>query len=100
MTDTVVPLHFASLRDLAPGRYSTKVGTELLIRAFGGRFAGRGNPWIVQEDDVTYVDFERIVDHIGGLSGGEQRFLRLVASLGGGEPVALGAPSEAWTGPT
>jgi hypothetical protein len=39
-----------------------------------------GHPWI---------DFEAIADGTGGLSGGEKRFLLIVASIGCGTPVAL-----------
>lgn len=36
-----------------------------------------------------FIDFAAITQHIGAYSGGEQRFLRLAASLGGGEEVQL-----------
>lgn len=41
------------------------------------------------DEGRTRIEFEAIPEHIGGLSGGEKRFLRIAASLGGEEPVAL-----------
>lgn len=82
---------FESLRAWAKGSYPQEAATELLIRAFGGRFASPGQPWMgVRDDGEPWIDFEAIPSHIGALSGGEQRFLLLVASLAGDGLVTLG----------
>ena len=77
------------LRSWAKGMYPLEAGTELLIRAFGGRFASTGQPWIHVEDGRPWVDFEAIPEHLGGLSGGERSMLTIIASIGGGAPVDL-----------
>lgn len=78
------------LREWAKGSLTSEAGTELLLRAFGGRFATSGSPWIVTEDpDHPWIDFEAIPDLIGGASGGERRFLLIAASIGGGTSVVL-----------
>jgi len=38
--------HADDLRAWARGMYTTEAATELLLRAFGGKFAAPGNPWI------------------------------------------------------
>lgn len=38
--------HAEDLRRWAKGTYTTEAATELLLRAFNGRFAEPGNPWI------------------------------------------------------
>lgn len=79
------------LRAWAKGTYPEEAATELLIRAFGGRFAGTGWGWMqTNEAGAPWIDFESIPSHIGALSGGERRFLLLVASLAGAVPVTLG----------
>jgi hypothetical protein len=83
--------HHCGLRSWAKGIYTVEAATELLIRAFGGRFARPGEPWIGMGSRWPYVDFEAIEENLEGLSGGERRFLLLVASLGdGGALVDLG----------
>jgi hypothetical protein len=43
------------------------------------------------ESGNVWIDFEQIPEHLGGLSGGERRFLMLAASLAGvGVGVELG----------
>jgi hypothetical protein len=82
---------FESLRAWAKGSYPLEAATELLLRAFSGRFASPGQPWMgVRDGGEPWIDFEAIPSHIGGLSGGEQRFLLLVASLAGDGLVTLG----------
>lgn len=77
--------HHDRLRAWARGMYTTEAGTELLIRAFGGRFAAPGQPWIHGVNTGRpFVDFSEIPDFIGGCSGGEHRYLLLASSLGGG----------------
>ena len=70
------------LRAWAKGMYTTEAATELLIRAFDGRFAEPGNAWIQPTQTGYWVDFTGISGHIGALSGGEQRLLRIAASIG------------------
>lgn len=78
------------LRAWAKGMYTIEAGTELLLRAFDGRFARMGNPWIEGGAIDCWVNFSAIPDHIGALSGGEQHFLMIAASLGAdNEPVDL-----------
>lgn len=79
------------LRAWAKGTYPQEAATELLIRAFGGRFASPGQPWMgVRDHGEPWIDFEAIPSYVGALSGGEQRFLLLVASLAGDGLVVLG----------
>lgn len=81
----------AELRAWAKGSYDQEAATELLIRAFGGRFASPGLAWMgVRDDGGPWIDFNAIPDGIGGLSGGEKRFLLLAASLGGQVEINLG----------
>ena len=83
---------FAGLRSWAKGLYPLEAAVELLVRAFDGRFARPGSPWIQPCDQPGWwwLDVTQLVDdQIGHLSGGEQRMLRIVASLAGGEPVSL-----------
>lgn len=78
------------LREWAKGSLTSEAGTELLLRAFGGRFAAPGSPWILTDDpDRPWIDFDSIPDLIGGVSGGERRFLLIAASIGGGTSVVL-----------
>ena len=81
--------HHDQLRAWARGDTTAEAAVELLIRAFGGRFADRGNAWVVPDEPRAWVDWEKIPEWTGGLSGGERRFLLLAASLGGGEPADL-----------
>lgn len=75
--------HEDELRAWAKGSYPYTAATELLLRAFDGKFARPGNVWIVEEkdDERVWINFEAIPDNVGGLSGGERRLLMLVASL-------------------
>ncbi|MET3165078.1 UNVERIFIED_ORG: hypothetical protein ABIB19_003509 [Arthrobacter sp. UYEF10] len=80
------------LRSRVHGSYRLEAGTEMLIRAFGGRFAEPGNPW-VDEDPMsgkTWIDFGKIPHNVGALSGVEQRFLMLAASVAADVPVRVG----------
>jgi hypothetical protein len=78
------------LRAWAKGSLPVEAATELLLRAFSGRFAQPGWPWMMDDqEDGTYIDFDAIPVHLGGLSGGEKRFLNIAASLGGSWPVIL-----------
>jgi hypothetical protein len=81
-----------ALRRWAKGLYPLEAGVELLIRAFDGRFASQGQPWVQQGDDPGWwwIDVEQMnEDNYAALSGGETRVLRIAASLLDGEPVDL-----------
>ena len=80
------------LRRWARGMYTTEAATELLIRAHNGIFASIEQPWIKPSDRAYWIDFPAITEYLGGLSGGEQRLLRIAASIGSDEatPVRLG----------
>ena len=89
--------HADDLRRWAKGMYGLEAATELLIRAFNGKFAAPGNPWIHTSPDAVgpgqvsaWIDFESIPDQLGALSGGERRFLQLAASLAGEVHVVSG----------
>jgi hypothetical protein len=71
----------AGLRVWARGVYDQEAGVELLIRAFDGRFARQGWPWIRRGDGGCWVDVPQLVSHLGPLSGGERRVLTVVAAL-------------------
>ncbi|NKX55921.1 hypothetical protein [Arthrobacter mobilis] len=83
--------HEDDLRAWAKGMHTIEAATELLIRAFGGRYAAVGRPWIRKDgsDGKPWIDFEVIPECIGGSSGGERRFLMLAASLADNVPVVL-----------
>jgi hypothetical protein len=89
--------HTDDLRRWAKGMYGLEAATELLIRAFNGKFAAPGNPWIHTSAESAgpgqvnaWIDFESIPDQIVAFSGGERRFLQLAASLAGEVHVVLG----------
>ncbi len=73
------------LRSWARGMYTTEAATELLIRAFDGRFAAPGNPWIKPTRHGYWIDFAGMTGQLGALAGGEQRLLRMAASIGSEE---------------
>jgi len=70
------------LRAWARGSYPLEAATELLIRAFDGRFVQPGWPWMHPTAGGQWIDFAAIPEQAGGLSGGEQRLLRIAASIG------------------
>lgn len=89
--------HADDLRAWAKGSYTTEAATELLLRAFGGRFAAVGQPWVHTSTEPqgpsqvsAWIDFASIPEEVGVLSGGERRFLLLAASLAEDVPVVLG----------
>ena len=89
--------HADDLRAWARGMYTTEAATELLLRAFGGKFAAPGNPWVHTSTEPegpgqvsAWIDFASIPEEAGALSGGERRFLMLAASLAEDVPVVLG----------
>ncbi|WP_423185100.1 hypothetical protein [Arthrobacter sp. NyZ413] len=85
-----------AFRAWAKGSYTIEAATELLLRAFGGRFAAPGNPWVhVDSTDgdhpkTAWIDFEAIPEHTGPLSGGERRLLAIAASIAEDVPIVLG----------
>jgi hypothetical protein len=80
--------HHGQLRGWARGVPALEAATELLIR---GGWAQPSRPWVHRFDGRAghWVAFDAIPDHIGGLSGGQRRYLRIAASLGAGVPVDL-----------
>lgn len=85
--------HEDQLRTWAKGSYPLVAATELLLRAFNGRFAKPGNPWVIKDAEYgnVWIDFEQIPENLDGLSGGERRLLMLAASLADvGVSVELG----------
>jgi hypothetical protein len=76
--------HHAQLRAWAKGLYGLEAATELLIRGFNGRFADPGCPWVHPTESGHWIDFDSIPSLTGGLSGGERRFLQIVAALDDG----------------
>ena len=69
------------LRDWGRGSLSMTAGVDLLVRAFDGRFAQLGAPWIhIEPDGSAWVGVTALRD-AHGLSGGERRVLTLVAAL-------------------
>jgi hypothetical protein len=82
------PTHEDQLREWARGLLPLEAATELLIRT---GWARPGYAWIRREDDGrAWIDFPAIPERIGSLSGGEQRVLRIAASLGADCPIILG----------
>lgn len=85
---TTTPEHEQALRDWARGLLPLEAATELLIR---GGFAGASRPWVRHHEDggTPWIDFASVVEYTGGMSGGERRYLRIAASLGGDSPIIL-----------
>lgn len=80
-----------ALQEWADGSRTQEAAVQLLIRGFNGRFARAGHPWIQRTGMRSWgLDCAAITTQtIGALSSGEQRYLRIAASIGGGEPVNL-----------
>jgi hypothetical protein len=79
-----------ALRAWARGLYTSEAAVELLTRAFGGRFARPGQPWVVAVADGYALDSEALAAAVEGpYSSGERRLLGVAASLAGGPPVDL-----------
>ncbi len=81
-----------ALRRWANGMNTTEAAAELLIRACDGTFASIDRPWIKRTNHSYWVDFRVIAEHLDPLSAGEQRLLRIAASIGSDDapPVPLG----------
>lgn len=85
---TVTDLH-DELRTWARGMLPLEAATEMVIR---GGYAGPGRRWVTFDDIARrhWIDFAAIPDLSGAMSGGQQRFLRIAASLAVDEPIVLG----------
>lgn len=79
----------AGLRAWARGSYPEEAAVELLGRAFGGRFASPGWPWVraCEHAGWYWLDPEAIWTGTASLSSGERRMLNVVAALVGGQPL-------------
>lgn len=79
----------AGLRVWARGCYAEEAAVELLVRAFGGRLAASGCPWVRPgaRPGRFSLDPDAISKFSRGLSGAEQRVLAVVAALAGNQPV-------------
>ena len=57
---------FDALRAWAKGMYTYEAATELLLRAFNGRYADARQPWIRTDDDSgkPWIDFESIPEYL------------------------------------
>ncbi|MGB8382788.1 MAG: hypothetical protein WCG47_16340, partial [Dermatophilaceae bacterium] len=74
------------LRRCAKGVYPLEAAVELPFRAFGGRFARDGYPWMTPGDspEAYRLGVEQLrIEHTGVHCGGERRLLALAASLAG-----------------
>ncbi|OIQ88918.1 hypothetical protein GALL_291960 [mine drainage metagenome] len=70
------------LRTWAAGSHPLTAAVELLIRAFDGRFADAGQPWIrIEDNGWVWLDDKILHANLGRLSGGERRVLDLVCAL-------------------
>ena len=71
------------LRRWARGAYAEEAAVELLVRAFGGRFASIRFRWVRPCDRPGWywLDGQRLIDGTGALSGGERRVLAIAGSL-------------------
>ena len=70
------------LRAWAAGDLALEAATELMITASHGRFVQPEWPWMHPTTHGQWIDFSTIPVQIGPLSGGEQRLLRIAASIG------------------
>ncbi len=83
-----------AVRAWAKGIYPTEAGIELLIR--GGKAIYERAPWLTELEQLwddrprmVAVDVDELLAETGAWSGGEQRVIRIAASLLGGPPVDL-----------
>lgn len=78
-----------ALRAWAAGSHPDTAAVELLARAFDGRFAAPGQPWIATDDAGRARLDPATLRAASYLSGGERRVLTLVAALLDGHPVDI-----------
>lgn len=78
------------LRRWSRGAYAEEAAVELLVRAFNGRFAATGYPWVQACDRPGWfwLDGEPLTHGAGALSGGERRVLSVVGALVSGLAVS------------
>lgn len=78
------------LRRWAQGAYAEEAAVELLVRAFGGRFASAGWAWVRACDRPGWywLDADALARHTAVLSIGEQRVLAVVEALASGGPLS------------
>lgn len=71
------------LRRWSRGAYAEEAAVELLVRAFDGRFASTGYPWVQACDRPGWywIDGEELIHSTGALSGGERRLLSITGAL-------------------
>ncbi len=67
-----------AVRAWARGLYPTEAAVELLIRT--GHVYDRA-PWGITDGDRAWIDVDQLIEHTGGLSGGERRLVDVAASL-------------------
>lgn len=89
-TATMPPAVVDGLRRWARGAYAEEAAVELLIRAFGGRFASPGYRWVQTCDRPGWywLDGEALIHDTGALSGGERRVLAVAGALVSGAPLS------------
>ena len=72
----------AALRTWAKGILTLEAAVEALIAADRGRWVDPGQPWVRRaEPDGWWLDFDLMANELGPLSGGERRYLSLIASI-------------------
>ncbi len=71
------------MRRWARGAYAEEAAVELLIGAFGGRFAAIGYRWVRA---WFWLDGEALIQLTDALSGGERRVLAVAGALVSGLP--------------
>ena len=87
------------LRSWAAGSHPLTAAVELLIRAFDGRFAEAGQPWIrIEDNGWVWLDDQILHANLGHLSGGERRVLDLVCALADPDPDRAVHLADAITG--
>lgn len=82
-----------AVRAWSRGIYPTEAGVELLIRQ--GKAIYNGAPWIIPLEQrsgapaMASIDVDELLYESGAWSGGEQRVVRIAASLLGGPAIDL-----------
>lgn len=87
----------SDLRAWAKGAYSSEAAIELLLRSFGGRFAGKGQPWVHDDEDGAWVDFNAILASLG--SGIPVDLSEAISSLDAQTSRSCSQPSPTPRGP-